>query len=170
MGEIGRVTLSSKAQPIGTLYAENNTQSAPQPAASVMPFGKGKLAATWFAFSRGYLTTGSPEMRSFLNDLTHQLFPTPVVEVDGSPNVDVSLAQLNGALAVNLVNTSGPHWKEPLIDSIPPIGPFKLTIRTAKPNSVTLEPGAHSLPFDFRDGKVQVTAPSLEIHSVIVIK
>ncbi len=98
------------------------------------------------------------------------LFPKPMVEVKGSSDVDVVVNRLGGKLAVNLVNTAGPHQTEPILDSIPPVGPLDITIRTPKePARVTLEPGGQPLPFQYRDGEIQLTLPRLEIHSIIVV-
>jgi len=47
--------------------------------------------------------------RRFLNSLVRQVFPKPLVEVTGSAAVDVVVNRVNGELAVNLVNTAGPH-------------------------------------------------------------
>ena len=81
--------------------------------------------------------------------------------------------RLNGRLAINLVNTAGPHadQKKPLHDSIPVVGPLDLTIRaTTKPARITLEPGAQPLTFTWRNGEARVTVPRLEIHSVVMVQ
>jgi hypothetical protein len=116
--------LESKAQPFGQMQIggqpiTNSASLATQPAASITALGKGRIAATYFSFSRGYLNQRSPSMRAFLNDLTHQLFPKPMVEIKGPADVDVSVNRLRGKLAIHLINTSGPHWdmEKPLIDS-----------------------------------------------------
>jgi hypothetical protein len=101
-----------------------------------------------------------------------QLFPTPLVEVKGSSDVDVSVNRIGGKLAVNLVNTSGPHAdkKTPVFESIPPVGPLEIAIRSAKaPERVTLEPGGQPLAFEYRDGEARMTLPKLEIHSIVVV-
>ncbi len=165
--------LGTRAKAFGRLHATNDANSPAQPAASSAPLGKGTIAATYFSFSRGYLNERSPQMRAFLNDLTRQLFPMPMVEVKGSPDVDVSVNRLRGNLAVNLVNTSGAHWdtKKPLVDSIAPVGPLELAIRAAtKPAKITLQPEGESLAFEYRDGVARLTVPRLEIHSIVVVE
>ena len=165
--------LASRAQAIGRLHAANQAHSHAQPAASITPLGKGKIAATYFSFSRGYLDNRSPKMRAFLNDLTRQLFPRPMVEVKGSTDVDVSVNRLHGKLAINLVNTSGPHWDKdkPLIDSIEPIGSLEVAVRaTPKPAKAILQPQGQPLAFEYRDGVARLTVPRLEIHSIIVLE
>jgi len=165
--------LGARAKTIGLLHLSNDKNSAFQPAASVAPLGKGKIAATYFSFSRGYLNQRPPEMRAFLNDLARQLFPQPMVEVKGSPDVDVSVNRLRGQLAINLVNTSGAHWdtKKPLIDSIDQVGPLEISFQSAaKPAKITLQPEGRQLPFEYREGVARLTVPRLEIYSVIVIE
>ncbi|MHB9046798.1 MAG: hypothetical protein ACYC35_12725, partial [Pirellulales bacterium] len=141
--------------------------------ASVAALGKGRIAATYFSFSRGYLGNRSPAARAFLSDLVRELFPAPLVEVRGSSDVDVTVNRVQGKLAINLVNTAGEHWlrSNALVASIPPVGPLEVTLRTAqKPTSVTLEPGGERLDFDYSDGKARLTLPRLEIHRVIVVE
>jgi len=179
IGQSMTATLESKAQPFGRMqfgmqFITNNLDSATQPAASITAFGKGKMAATYFDFSRGYLSQRSPQMRAFLNDLTRKLFATPIVEVKGaSSNLDVSVNRLHGKLAINLVNTSGAHWDtaKPLTDAIEPIGPLEISIRmTTKPAKITLQPQGQLLACEYGDGVARVTVPHLEIHSIIVVE
>lgn len=118
--------------------------------------GRGKIAVT---------------EASGLVELTRQLFPNPMVEVTGSHDVDVCVTRNHGKLLVNLVNTTGPHRTQSIIESIPPIGPLTVTIRHAtKPAKVTLEPTGQSLPLNYRDGRIQLTIPTVAIHEVIVVE
>jgi hypothetical protein len=94
-----------------------------------------------------------------------------MVKVRGSTDVDVTVARNRGQLLVNLVNTGGPHRSAGIIETIPPVGPLAVTIRQpTKPVQVTLEPGGESLPFEYRDGAIELTLPRLEIHEVIVVR
>jgi hypothetical protein len=165
--------LGSNARGFGQLHVANEANSASEAAASITPLGKGKIGATYFSFSRGYLANRSPQARAFLNDLVQQLFPTPLVDVKGSSDVDVSVNRLDGKLTVHLVNTSGAHWDRdnPLFDSIAPVGPLQVTVRGQnKPAKVTLEPGAQPVAFEYRAGEIRLTVPSLEIHTVIAVQ
>ena len=170
--------LESKAQPFGQMQIggqpiTNNASLPMQPAASITALGKGRIAATYFSFSRGYLNQRSPPMRAFLNNLTHQLFPKPLVEIKGPADVDVSVNHLRGKLAIHLINTSGPHWdmEKPLIDSIVPVGPLEIAIRAkTKPAKMTFEPEGQPLAFDYQDGVARLTVPRLDIHRIIVVE
>lgn len=100
------------------------------------------------------------------------LFPSPMVEIAGAQGgLDVCVARNHGRLLVNLVNTSGPHATQSILDSIPAVGPLAVTIRhAAQPAKVTLEPGGLPLDFTYRDGKIQLTIPKVDIHEVIVVE
>lgn len=164
--------LDPKARVVGRLHTANDASSPSQPAASVTTLGKGRIAATYFAFSQGYLGDRSEAARGWLNDLARELFPKPLVDVKGSSDVDVAVNRMGGKLAINLVNTAGPHanTEAPLHDSIPPVGPLDLTLRLrAKPAKITLEPGGTPLPFKHANGETRLTLPKLEIHSVVLI-
>jgi hypothetical protein len=172
-GQTRTPKLGDRAKPFGQLHSANDAASEAQPAASITPLGKGKIAAIYFSFSRGYLEQRSPKMRAFLNDLTRHLFPSPMVEVKGSQDVDVSVNRLQGRLAINLVNTSGSHWdtEKPLIESIEAVGPLEISIRTTpKPAKITLQPEGQPLSFEYRNGVARVTVPRLEIHSIVVVE
>ena len=119
---------------------------------------------------RGKIATAAADPQS-LTALASQLLPEPMVEVSGSHDVDVCVARNHGKLLVNLVNTAGPHRTQSILDSIPPVGPLTVTLRHAtKPSKVTLEPAGQPLPFDYRDGKIQLTVPTVAIHEVIVVE
>ncbi len=163
------VSLGGSAEPFGTLRTADN--AVRQPAASVAPLGQGKISAAYADVGSSYNGTRSPVVRAFLNALVRKLFPNPMVEVLGSPFVDVCLMRKEGKLLVNLVNTSGPHQTAPIQTAIEPVGPLAVTLRLpSKPSVITLEPGAQSLPFEYRDGETKLTVPSLDIHRVIVVK
>ncbi|HOW67591.1 MAG TPA: hypothetical protein P5186_27755 [Candidatus Paceibacterota bacterium] len=165
--------LPNKAKPLGTLHASKDSVSSSSPAASIARLGRGRIAATYFSLSRGYLENRSPVMRSFLNELVRQLFPDPIVEVTGSPTVDVTLHRLAGRMAIHLVNTSGAHWdrKNPLMTTIPPVGPIEVSIRTPKrPMRVTLQPGNQSVAFTHGKKLTRFTVPGLDIHRIIVVE
>lgn len=167
-GLTDEVTLGRPAESFGKLHEKNDVNSPSRPAASITALDKGKIAATYFDFGQGYVANQSEVGRQFLNDLVWRLFPEPIVEVQGSHDVDVSVARNHGKLLVNLVNTAGPHREAGAIDSIPPVGPLQITVRTPeKPARVTLEPGGESLPFIYAGGQAKLSVPSIKIHRII---
>jgi len=170
-GRTQAVKLGADARPFGGLRPSNDVNSSAQPAASITKLARGTIAATYFTFGQGYLSSRSEGARDFLHDLVRQLFPKPIVEVAGSHDVDISVARKQGRLLVNLVNTAGPHRSEPILETIPPIGPLLVTIRQAKkPDKVTLEPAGTPLDFEFAQGEIRLTIPRLEIHEAVVVE
>jgi hypothetical protein len=168
--DIQSVQLGAQTRPFGELRVTNVAAKLSQPAASIAKLGRGQIAATFFTFGPAYLAAPSAPARNFLNDLVRQLFPTPLVTVTGSSDVDVCVARNHGKLLVNLVNTSGPHRTESIMESIQPVGPLSVTIQLAKkPAKVTLEPAGQPLAGDYRDGKLQLTIPQVAIHDIIAI-
>jgi hypothetical protein len=170
-GQMRLAKLGLRCRPFGKLQKAGDSDSFSPPAASISEFGRGKIAATYFTSGQGYVNTRTDLMRQFLNDLARQLFPRPMVEVKGSTDVDVVVNRMAGKLAVNLVNTAGPHQREPILDSLPPVGPLEVTIRQAvRPTKIMLEPAGIPLSFEHGDGEVRVVVPRLEIHEVIIVE
>jgi len=166
------VKLSAGTSSVGQLRSTNNAALPTLPAASVAKLGKGRIAAVYFNLGHGYLATHSEVSRRFLNSLVRQLFPKPLVEVTGSAAVDVVVNRQGGRLAVNLVNTAGPHAEKqvPIFSEIPPVGPLTVTLRTGrKPARVTWEPDGEVLPFEYHKGEVKVVIGRLGIHGVVLV-
>jgi len=168
-----RVNLGRGAKAFGKLYAENDNKGPHEVAASVARYGRGKIAATYLNLGERYVNAATSTARKFLSALVRELFPKPVVEVSGSHAVDVTVNRIGGKLAVNLVNTSGPH-ADPNIyvfDEVAPVGPLHVTIRTGKkPRRVTLEPAKKKLRYQYRKSEITLTLPRLEIHDIIVVE
>jgi hypothetical protein len=152
---------------VGTLTDAAGTV---RPAATVVTCGQGRIAATFLPFSKEYRQGRPPVSRALFTSLVRELFPAPLVTVTGSSDVDVTVARLNGRLAVHLVNTAGPHATEPIVMDVPSVGSFDVGIRLPQPpRRITLEPGAEVLPVTWQDGVARVTVPNLEIYRILTI-
>jgi hypothetical protein len=169
-GQTQAVIAGQGVELVGLLQAAGATNGASRPATTIARLGKGRIAATWFNLGQSYPAARGEPMRQYTRAVTSRLFPAPKVEVSGSADVDVSVARKDGRLLVNLVNTSGPHQTEPILDSVAPVGPLEVVIRqAARPAQVTLEPGARPLAFEYRDGKVRLTVPKVDIHEIVAV-
>jgi hypothetical protein len=172
-GELFQTELGAARQttPFATLPQTNNVEATAQPAASVSRLGQGRVAVTHFTFGPGKSRVSLAAGQDLLNKLARELFPRPMVEVTGSSEVDVALNRIRGKLAVSLVNTAGPHQREPILDTILPVGPLTVTVRTdRKPKKVTLEPAGEELAFTYRDGTAKLLVPRVDIHSIVVVE
>lgn len=166
------VELGAGARPFGKLYGENDNIGPYNVAASIADYGQGQIAATYLNLGERYLHGGNAVARDFLSDLVRELFPNPIVTVNGSHQVDVTVNRLDGKLAVHLVNTAGPHANPDVYvyDDIPAVGPLEVTIRVdEEPRFVTLQPAGRKLAYIYEDGAVKVILPRLEIYDILVI-
>ncbi|MHC4626251.1 MAG: alpha-L-fucosidase [Planctomycetota bacterium] len=102
-----------------------------------------------------------------------KVLPEPIVEVNGSTDVDISPRMLNDELSIHLVNTSGPHASAPDggIKEIKPVGPLTVTIRLTKvPTSITLQPQKKPLKITWANGRATVKLPRLEVYSILDVE
>ncbi|MBL7139959.1 MAG: hypothetical protein ISS74_03535 [Planctomycetes bacterium] len=167
------VRLKGPAQALGRLFDANEPKGDGRPAASVIEFGEGRIAATYLNLGERFQHAATGVARAFLKALVRELFPRPMVEIDGDAPVDVVVNRIHGQLAVSLVNTGGPH-ADPTVevfDRVPPLGPLALRVRTeGRPERVIVQPETWHLPFHFREGAVEVELPRLDIHQVVIFE
>jgi len=168
-----KVKLKVGTIPFGRLYYENDIRGPYNIAASVRKYGEGKIAGMYFNFGERYCHGKTFVARDFLNSLVRELFPRPLVEVKGSHYVDVCVNEINGKLAINLVNTSGHHDNKDIYvyDEITPAGPLQITIRGLRDvKTIKVEPGGESLDYRIIDDEIHTVLPRLEIHSIIIVE
>ena len=126
-----------------------------------------------FDFSKSYDKNKSTAIRNFLKHQFKHLEFTPKVEVSGSSYVDVTLAKKDKKLLINLINFAGSH-NIPTVRSysdIPPIGPLKIKIKTAKkPTEVYIEPEHKTCKFTYKDNIITIRINKLHLHTIISIK
>ena len=112
-------------------------------------------------------------VRDFIAALVRELFPEPMVEVNGSHFVDVAVNRIDGKLAVNLVNTAGPHHDPNIyaFDEVPPVGPLAVSIRLPKrPKRISLEPSGTEMTYRFSKGAVRLELPRRGIDDILLVE
>jgi hypothetical protein len=170
-----KVSLNDGVKAIGKLYSENDIKGSYDIAASVNNYGKGKIAGIYMNIGERYINAATSLSRDFLNGIVRELFPEPLVTVQGSHYVDITLNRIaDGRFAINLINTSGPHANSNVYvyDDIPSVGPLYISVcmKDKQPSKVTLEPYGEELQYVY-DGKyVKIILPRLEIHDIIVVE
>ena len=168
-----KAKLEQGTKSFGKIFTNNDIFGSPEIAASIRSFGKGKIAATYLNLGKSYNSGATSDSRDFLNALVRELFPKPIVEVKGSHYVDVTLNRKNNKLAVNLINTGGPHANDNTFtfNEIPEVGPLNITIKTERePQKITLEPEGKELAYQYKNGQISLTLPSLKIHNIIAVE
>jgi hypothetical protein len=171
--ESRNVSAKPGVRTFGRIFEDNDFSGFPRVAASIADYGKGRIAGVYLNMGERYANARTTVARDFLAALAGELFQDPVVRVQGSHDVDVTLTRLEGRLSVNLVNTGGPHANKSVhvFNEVPDTGPLEITVRfPEKPRSVTLQPEGRRLKFDYTEGRVRLRLPGLGIHSVIVVE
>ena len=138
---------------------------------SIHQVGAGKMGLLPFTVGQEYEKNSDEGLRKQVAAAMQSLFSNPLVEITGSPWVDVSVSQLNGNRLIHLVNTSGDHKGAGIIKSIDPVGPLQVTIRCdQKPSKITRQPAGKACDFTYSDGKAFVAVDSVEIYDILVIE
>lgn len=153
-------------------YPAKDPENPLSPAVTLRKLGKGTIAGLCLDAGKRYFIARTAVARNLYGDIMRELFPSPLVKVTGSHYVHVTAMRKNGTLAINLLNSAGPHEAENVytFDEIPPAGPLDIEIRTKKPKRVTLHPGGKRIRHTYSRGAVRLTLPKLEIHAVLVLE
>jgi hypothetical protein len=170
---VQQVRLGTSARAYGRRYTSNDNIGSSLVTASITEYGRGKIAAIYFNIGERYSEATTTVVRDFLDALVRELFPTPLVQVTGSHLVDVIVNRVQGKLAINLVNTAGPHADHNVhvFDEIPPVGPLIITIRSQeRPQKITQHPTGADVPFTWDEGVVTLSLPRLEVHDVLMVE
>ena len=142
------------------------------PAASIHPFGKGKVAGIYFNAGTSYTAYKAPVIRDFMDETIRELFPDKLVEVTGSHLVHVAVNTLHGNMYVNLINAAGEHTNQSALgyDEVPPLQNLSVTIRTPeKPSGIFLQPGGKELEFSWADGLSTLLIAELPLHIILEV-
>ncbi|MGL6226028.1 MAG: hypothetical protein ACRC10_05295 [Thermoguttaceae bacterium] len=139
----------------------------------ILEVGKGKVGVINARAASRYCSKQESNDRDLISKKVAELFPNPIVKVNGSEFVDVVANRLDGKMMIHLINTSGPHAsrEHPILDVIEPIGPLTVEIRTGtKPQRIVLEPSGTSCDFTFEEGVARLQLDRLEIYDILVIE
>lgn len=165
--------LGSDVQPVGRLYSNDQPVGEYEIAGTVRKLGRGKIAAIYMNMGYRYHIATTAQARDFIGGMVREIFDEPMVEVTGSSDVDLVVNRKDGRLAVNLVNTAGPHANKEIytFDNIPPVGPLTVKIRLdEKPRSIVMQPQGRKMNFTWKGGVAQVEPFMLDIHDILVVE
>ena len=157
---------------IARRYTGFDTRGGGECAATVNNYGAGRIVGIYGPFGSAYFHAHSPALRQRLGTVMQNLFPEPLVDYNGPPNVDIAIRRGEDGLLVHLMNLNGmqnaPRY--PSIDQIPAVGPIQLLVRLdEKPEHVSLVPSELPIRSEWTDEGLRVTIPALHIHEVLVI-
>lgn len=162
------------ANAAGFRYPTRDFRREAEVAATIANFGKGKVGAVYGPLALAFFRSHHPALRHFINELTTELFPDPLVVVEGPPVLDIALRRTeDNRLALHLLNRS--NFPAPdrynFIDFIPAVGPVEVSLEfDAKPRSVLWIPGDIPLKWTWESPWLDVTIPSVHVHGVLVVE
>jgi hypothetical protein len=171
-GEYQPIRVKEGTEAFAWFYKHGDMQYPDRVAATVTSFGEGKIGAVYFDMADHYYEYQSYVVRELIGDLMQRLFPTPLIEIEGTHLVHVNAAENNGNRYYHLINNGGEHNNSYVFafDEIPPLGPFQVRIRHAKrPKAIVMVPENQEIPFTYNDGIISLTVPQLVIHSALRI-
>lgn len=141
---------------------------------NVYTCGKGSVAMypTPVGSPEEFVAANGPTFNEYLQTAMKKAFPKPMVEFAEKQPLDVSIRRTQaGLLTINLVNVSGPHETQPIINEIEPVDNVKMTLNLSeRPQSLRLEPSGLDLEFEWENGAASFVVPSVPIHEIIVVK
>lgn len=135
--------------------------------------GKGKLIKLGVEIGGNYSANISVALKKFIKNLVSLADFEPIVKIDGSSYVDVTVNKKGDKLLVNLINMLGLHNARGVrtFDEIPPLYDLNVSIKYDKaPKEVLIEPMHIKPDYDYKDGVINVKVDKLDIHSIITIK
>lgn len=172
-GNYHKIKLPENSIVKGYLYSTLSPRSPQLPAGAIFNYGKGKIGFIFIDIGSHYFKGASSKLRDYISCFIKDLFPNPVVQVKGSHYLDVTLNSKNGKTIINLINTSGNHNSSSIdvYDEVLPINDTYLTISyPKKPKKVFLLPDEKNINFIYKDSKILIKIPKIEIHSLVVIE
>lgn len=162
------------AKAVGYRHPHRDARKDGEVAATVANYGKGKAAAVYGPIALSFYNCHHPAMREFIGAVANELFPEPMVRIDGPAAVDIALRKTqDGRLALHMMNrTSAPvSNRYSVIDSVPAVGPIQVSIALPeKPKRVYWMPEQTKLKWRYTEGRLITEAPSLHVHGAVVIE
>lgn len=155
------------------MYDNNYYEANHYAAYKIVPYGKGEFLFNLFDLGNAYDSNNSAPLKRYIKALVKASGYKPNVRLLNSQFVDMTVAEKDGKLLVNLINMCGGHNINGVrsFDEIPPIYHLQLEIDfERKPSAICVYP-EKLLPQYSYDGKtIRMTVDRLDIHSVIVIE
>lgn len=161
------------AEVMSRWYPQKDTRDPGHCAASVTSCGSGSTGAFYVPLPEVYYQGQHPLLHQAFQKTAHRLFAEPMVEVDGSKYVDVSLKKKGDQIIVHLVNTFGMDLapRQSATDEIPPIHNLVIRLRVeSEPRHVECAYGGRLITEAYQDGVLSITLDQLAIHDALVVR
>jgi hypothetical protein len=96
-----------------------------------------------------------------------------LVTVEGSPRLELILRRQESRLVINLINRGAGEMLMPsriINEELLPESNIRLRVRLASPPSAVTPVPADALQWHYTDGLLQITVPSVLVHTALVIE
>ena len=168
------VTIKTEIQPatpkggnVEVIGSITNAASAKYAGATIHRIGKGKIGLIYFDPKNLYGDEHVTMVKEFTAAVFAKMFTNPVVTIKNAPFVEQVVTSKNDHLFIHLINMRG---IESSYDNAPKIPAFHIEVmRSAKPSSVVLQPENTNLQYTYRNGKLDIVVPGLDIYSIVQI-
>lgn len=154
------------------VFVADSGRDEKQPLASVISYGKGKIAVLGADFGSAYNSRAQYLHRKVMNALLEKLYVPAVRLLSCEGRLEMTDLIKDGREYIQLVNVNGDH-SDPTgatEDSILPCRDVALSIEAAeKPEALILRPSGEKLAFSFRGGRAETVVPRVDIHEIIEI-
>lgn len=162
------------AEPAGFRYPTRDFRRDGKIAATVAAFGRGRVAAVYGPVGLGFLRGHHPGLRRFIGGLVSRVFDDPAVRIDAPPTVDIALRRTNdGRLTLHVLNRTGFPVPDRynFIDHVPTVGPLTVSLKIGpRPNGVRWLPEGRRLDWEWDNGRLRTTIPSLAVHGILLVE
>ncbi|MEX2564597.1 MAG: alpha-L-fucosidase [Cyclobacteriaceae bacterium] len=167
------VISNAGTEEIGHVYSQRDYRYATDyPVATINNYGKGNIAALYLDMSAAYNTYRNPVFNELINQLIERLFPDATLKVKGSDQVHVVLGKKGGNILVHLINSSGEHFNRNVLayNELRLTPPLTINLKVEeKPKAVKLQPMNKILDFEYRNNRIELMIPPVEVHSIIEV-
>lgn len=148
------------------------------PAITLRKVNQGQVAAIHGEVFMAFHRDRSLQLARALRILFRTLWPDPTVLIDSVDNgiLTCTLRRQDKRLIVHLLNRTIASQREATVrrhvEHLPPIGPVHVKMRVvSRPSRVVCEPADVPQPqWEFNNGMLSITVPSVEIHSALVVE
>ncbi|MES2425612.1 MAG: hypothetical protein V4560_01520 [Bacteroidota bacterium] len=168
---IGDRHLFAKILPESVVVNKDNIAGLP---VRTQAYGKGMIACIDDNISLRYIKTGNDTLRQAVAGIVKSLFPDPKITVSGSAKVHVTINSKNKSTLIHLVNVDDHFDTLPdnqLDFKMPAItNQLNITVTTAKPRIIKLQPGNIDVPFTYANGVAKFSVSGVDVYSVVEIK
>ena len=162
----GDCTVSGKMHPDNYFTDENF------PGAINKKIGKGNITFMCMDFSKAYAENITSAIKEYMKNIVSKTEFKPLVEISGSSYAELSVANKDGKLIINIVNTAGPSalYNVRGYNEVPKIGPIRVRIRKDNIKKIIRMPENEELCFTYFDGYAETLLDIVHIHTAIVVE